>query len=103
MASENGDDLDDEIDDGDEESVEISIEPRQEILDSLGVEPEEFEETLAKALDEFEAFVEGLPDDADLPTIDEAPITLRGRTFALGDVAEIEILGDDEGEGDEEE
>jgi len=90
--------------------IEITINPREEDLLELGVSPEEFEAALMKTLDAYDKTIEVTDPDAVTP-LEDAEITLGGKVFHLHEVADIEISGDldslgededDEFEGDEE-
>ena len=92
---------------GDDE-IEITINPREEDLDALGVSPEEFEAALMTTLDSYDQAIDVEDPDAVSP-LEEAKITLGGKVYHLREVADIEItgglegLGEDDEEGDEDE
>ncbi len=91
-----------------EDEIEITINPREEDLDALGVSPEEFEAALMKTLDAYDQEVNVDDPDATGP-LEEAEITLGGKVYHLREVADIEItgglegLGGDDDEDDEDE
>jgi hypothetical protein len=96
----------DDHDLGDDE-IEITINPREEDLDALGVSPEEFESALMTTLDAYDQEIDLNDPDATGP-LEEAEITLGGKSYRLREVADIEITGGLEGlggdgEGDEDE
>jgi hypothetical protein len=91
---------------GDDE-IEITINPREEDLDALGVSPEEFEAALMTTLDAYDREINVDDPDAVAP-LEEAQITLGGKVYHLREVADIEITGgldslgeDDDSEEDE--
>ncbi len=98
----------DDHDLGDDE-IEITINPREEDLDALGVAPEEFEAALMKTLDSYDQAIDVADPDAVAP-LEDAEITLAGKVYHLREVADIEItggleglgVGDDDEEEDEE-
>jgi hypothetical protein len=87
-----------------DDEIEITINPREEDLDALGVAPEEFEAALMKALDSYDQAIDVADPDAVAP-LEDAEITLAGKVYHLREVADIEITGGLEGlgEGDDEE
>jgi hypothetical protein len=95
------DDHDHDHDLGDDE-IEITIDPREEDLDALGVSPEEFEAALMKTLDAYDQAIDLNDADATGP-LEEAEITLGGKVYHLREVADIEITGGLDGLGDDEE
>lgn len=92
---------------GDDE-IEITINPREEDLEALGVSPEEFESALMTTLDAYDQAIDVEVPDAVAP-LEEAKITLGGKVYHLREVADIAItggldgLGEGEDEADEEE
>src|SRR4051794_28826911 len=94
FAENDGDGLDDP------EEIEVNIEPRDEKLDALGIDRDEFEEALLDALDAYNDELEA--DDGDMARpLEEVSVTIRGTTYRLGDLALITVEGDDdEGEDD---
>ena len=85
----------DDFDDPDAE-VHISITPREEDLARLGIDPEAFEASLSKALDEYLEQVDSLDEDDEAlpdetPSIDDMPITIGERSFRLSELADVEI------------
>jgi hypothetical protein len=74
--------------------VEVTIAPREEVLEGLGIEPEAFEAAVGAAFAEREA-LSARDDvaDEDIPHLEEMPIVIAGVTYALGDLAEIEVRG----------
>lgn len=92
---------------GDDE-IEITINPREEDLDALGISPEEFESALMATLDAYDQEISLDDPDATGP-LEEAEITLGGKSYRLREVADIEITGgldglgqgEDDEEGDE--
>ena len=92
MTSADADDPD-LADEGVDESTDeltVTITPRPEALDELGIGEDEFEAALVAALDRLEE----LPDEEEPAPLEEAEIVLNGRLFRLEEVAEIEIGGD---------
>ncbi|MBA3312131.1 MAG: hypothetical protein M3552_17960 [Planctomycetota bacterium] len=94
------DDFDD--DDFEETEVHIMIEPREDAIAKLGVDLDAFEEALSKAIDKRFEMIDGLGDEDEIPPIEETPITIGDRTFALKELADI-VITDDEDDFDESE
>ena len=86
----------DDADDSDDEVVEVQITPRHDVLKRLNIPLAAFETAVEEALDAYQDLVETLPED-DVPTIEDAAITLAGKEYSLGEVAEI-VIEDDESE-----
>jgi hypothetical protein len=87
----------DEYELGDDE-IEITIDPRQEDLDALGISPEEFESALMTTLDAYDQAVDAADPDAITP-LEEAEITLGGKVYHLREVADVAITGGLDGLG----
>ena len=79
--------------DGDDGEIEITINPREEVLLELGVSPEEFEAALMTTLDTYDKTIEATDPDSISP-LEDAEIILAGTAFRLHEVADIEISGD---------
>ena len=75
---------------GGDGEAEVLITPRAAVLDELQVTEDEFEWALGRCLD----LLEEAPDDEEPAALEEVEIILNGRTFRLGEVAEIEFGGD---------
>jgi hypothetical protein len=74
--------------------IEINIGPRREALEAYGITQQDFEEALPKALDHYHDLIDGLGEEAeDFPSLDDARIEIEGRSFRLGDLADISISG----------
>ncbi len=74
--------------------VELSILPHGQILAGLGISPEMFEAALAEALEQREALAaRDDVDDDDIPFLEETMLVIKGVTFKLADLAEIEVHG----------
>jgi hypothetical protein len=82
------------MDDEEPREVEISIEPRVERLQALGISREEFEQALPQALDDYHDLIESVDDPDAVPGIEQLRINVGGKEMLLGDVAEIKISGD---------
>ena len=91
-----------EHDHDDDGEIEITINPREEDLLELGVSPEEFEAALMKTLDAYDKTIEATDPDAVTP-LEDAEITLAGKVYHLHEVADIEISGDLDSLGDDDE
>ena len=85
MADEHDHEHDDH-DLGDDE-IEITINPREEDLDALGVSPEEFEAALMTTLDAYDQAIDVADPDAVAP-LEDAEITLAGKVYHLREVAD---------------
>ncbi|MDB5349649.1 MAG: hypothetical protein JWN86_896 [Planctomycetota bacterium] len=79
--------------DEDNEEIEVNIDPREDKLDALGINRDEFEEALLDALDANNDALE--VDDGDVTRpLEEVAITIRGTTYRLGDLADISVEPD---------
>ena len=83
-----------------EDEIEITINPREEDLDALGISPEEFESALMTTLDAYDQAIDADDPEAVAP-LEEAEITLGGKVYHLREVADIEITGGLEGLGED--
>jgi hypothetical protein len=92
------DDFDD--DDFEETEVHIMIEPREDALSKLGIDSEAFEEALADAIDRRFEMIDGLSADAEIPAIEEMPVAIGTRTFALKELADVSISDDEDDESE---
>ena len=81
-------------DDDPDVEVQITIVPREDVIDQLGIDPEAFEEAMSKSLDDRFELIDSLGDDEDYPPIEEMPVTIGDRTFRLEEIAEIHISED---------
>lgn len=90
------DDFDD--DDFEETEVHIMIEPREDALSKLGIDSVAFEEALADAIDRRFEMIDGLSADAEIPPIEDMPVAIGTRTFALNELADVMISEGDESE-----
>jgi hypothetical protein len=87
------------VDDGlfdDEEPAdgefEISIEPREDALEAAGISPDEFESALMDALEQREEFAIAYDADTDAcPELEDTTLRIRGSTYRLGDLADIDV------------
>ncbi|WP_337174400.1 hypothetical protein [Paludisphaera sp.] len=89
----------------DEEMVEIVYTAREEVLIAEGISAEEFSDALDKAIDGLEALAmrEDVPDE-DIPAMEDLTLSIKGKDYRLGDLAEVTFEGDfDDEEFDEEE
>ena len=79
----------------DAEEIEVNIDPRDDKLDALGINRDEFEEALLDALEAYNDLPE--PDEIDdvASPLEEVPITIAGKTYRLGDLAVISVEGED--------
>jgi hypothetical protein len=87
-------------DDHSEDEIEITINPREEDLQALGVGLEEFEAALLKTLDSYEDSIDVEDPDSVAP-LEETEISLGGKVVRLREVADIAITGGLDGLGDE--
>ncbi len=92
-----------------EGEIVITIDPRIDELDFLGVSIDEFEAALATTLDAYDRTIEATEDPDEIGALDDAEIILGGKPYPLSAVADINItsdldlLEDQNGDGDEEE
>lgn len=94
--------MDDDFDDDDGgEELRITIEPRDEALEALGIDIDAFEEALEPAIDRFHKMIDGLDDAEDAPPIEDMPVRIGDRSYRLGDLADVSIA--EAGEFDESE
>lgn len=85
-----------------EGEIEVNIDPKDDRLEALGIEREEFEEALLDALDSYNDEIDAETGDAAKP-LEEVTLTIRGTTHRLGDLADVTIDNPDlEIEDDEE-
>jgi hypothetical protein len=99
------DDLDDDLDDedgeggeGGEGEFEVNIDPREDDLERLGIDPKVFEKALMVALEaQGEGIDAGARDDV-ARSLEDLPLTIAGKTYRLGDLADVssEEAGDDD-------
>ncbi len=88
--------------DHDDDMVEIVYTAREDVLEAEGISPEEFSEALDKAIDALEALAmrEDVPDE-DIPDMEDLKLSIKGKEYRLGDLAEVSFEGDlDEEEED---
>lgn len=72
--------------------VEITFNPRPEVLAEHGISVEDFEEALLTALEDREDLEESINlAEVDMPPLEEMPLEINGETYKLEDLAEIEI------------
>ena len=97
-------DHDDEEDNGDGGGeFEVNIDPREDELERLGIDQEDFEQALYTALDAQGETLEAAEGGDVSTTLEDISLTIRGKAYRLGDLAYVSIdeAGDDD-EGDEE-
>jgi hypothetical protein len=88
----------DDIDSDQVAEIEITISPREEALASHGISDDEFSAALEEAIDVWER------DDADAPDQPEVAdrvIKIKGKSYCLGDLADVEVQVRDESADDE--
>ena len=88
------DDFDD--DDFEETEVHIMIEPRDDALARLGIDLDTFEEALSSAIDRRFEMIDGLGADDEIPPIEDTPVAIGDRTFALKELADVSITDDED-------
>lgn len=93
--------------DHDEDMVEIIYTAREDVLEAEGISPEEFSDALDKAIDALEqlAMREDVPDE-DIPAMEDLKLSIKGKEYRLGELAEVTFEGDldeDEEEYEDEE
>ena len=80
---------------------EVNIDPREDDLDRLGIDQADFEEALYTALDaQGETLEQGGSDDV-ARSLEDLPLTIAGKSYRLGDMANVSI--DEAGDEDEDE
>ena len=85
----------DDDDDFEESEVHILIEPREDAIAKLGIDLDTFEEALSNAIDRRFEMIDSLGDDDEIPPIEETPVAIGDRTFALKELADV-VISDDE-------
>src|SRR4051812_19864009 len=85
-----------------EGEIEVNIDPRDEKLDALGINRDEFEEALLDALDAYNDALETDEGDITRP-LEDVSITIRGTVYRLGDLAAISVEGEDDEEDEDDE
>ena len=83
-------------DDFEETEVHIMIEPRDDALSKLGIDLDTFEEALSNAIDRRFEMIDQLGDDDEIPPIEETPVAIGNRTFALKELADVSISDDED-------
>lgn len=87
--------FEDDGDGFDAEEIEVNIDPRDDKLEALGIDRDEFEEALLDALETFNDMPEIDETDDMTSPLEEVPITIAGKTYRLGDLAVISVEGED--------
>jgi len=82
------------VDEDVEGEIVITIDPREEEFDALGVSLEEFEAALAATLDAYDQAMEATNDPDEITALDDAEIILGGKVYPLSAVADITITSD---------
>jgi hypothetical protein len=78
-----------------DDMVEIVYMAREDVLEKLGISPDEFAEALDQAIDGLEALA--MRDDVtdeEIPAMEDLPLQIKGQEYRLGDLAEISFEGD---------
>lgn len=87
-------------DDGDweegEDEIAIRIEPKEEVLERLGISFEAFEEALGDAIDAHEAKLEALTEGAEAPTVEDMNVRIGDRDYRLSELADVVISDESE-------
>ncbi len=78
-------------DDDHEDPNEIHIDPRFDALDVLGITLDDLEEALPPVLDTYHERIEGQAEAVDVPALEDLTVVIQGRSFRLGDLADISI------------
>ncbi|WP_165247733.1 hypothetical protein [Paludisphaera soli] len=79
----------------DDDMVEIVYMAREDVLEKLGISPDEFAEALDQAIDGLEALA--MRDDVtdeEIPAMEDLALQIKGQEYRLGDLAEISFEGD---------
>ena len=80
---------------------EVNIDPREDDLERLGIDQADFEEALYAALDaQGETLEQGGSDDV-ARSLEDLPLSIAGKSYRLGDLANVSI--DEAGDDDDEE
>lgn len=83
------DNQDQDEDEGGE--FEVNIDPREDDLEQHGIDQAQFEEALYAALDaQGDALEAAGPDDV-ARTLEEVELSIGGKSFRLGDLADVSI------------
>ena len=70
--------------------VEITFNPRPEVLAELGITLEEFEEALLNALEDREDQAEDAGgDESETPDLEDMPLEIGGVVYKLEDLADV--------------
>ena len=101
MSFDDNHDHDIDVDGDDDEGgeFEVNIDPREDELERLGIEQEDFEQALYAALDAQGETLEGTESGDVSTTLEAVSLTIRGETYRLGDLAYVTI--DEPGEDDD--
>ncbi len=83
------------------DEIVITIEPRMEMLESIGSTLEEFDEAVNRTLDAYDQTLESAAGPDDVLPLEDAEIQLAGRSFPLSAVADICVSDGDLDELDE--
>lgn len=76
--------------------IEMIFTPRLEALSIRGIQVEDFEAALVRALeDRQELSSQAGLDDEDIPSLDEMILEIDGVAYLVEDLADVEIKGDD--------
>ncbi len=79
---------------------EVNIDPREDDLERLGIDQADFEEALYAALDAQGETMEEDGSDNVARSLEELSLTIAGKSYRLGDLANVSIeeAGDDDDE-----
>lgn len=80
---------------------EVNIDPREDDLERLGIDQADFEEALYAALDAQGETMEEDGSDNVARSLEELSLTIAGKSYRLGDLANVSI--DEAGDDDDEE
>ena len=80
---------------------EVNIDPREDDLDRFGIDQADFEEALYAALDAQGETLESSESEDVAKSLEELTLTIAGKPYRLGDLANVSI--DEAGDDDEEE
>lgn len=79
------------VDEPDDHECELDIEIEEDpfALAERGIELDEFESAVRAAVDDYSERLRATGEDEDVPLLEDVELLIRGRTYRLGDLAEV--------------